>query len=319
MARGDYYTSQANTGYPGSDIKSTVQSSFDGCGQDCSATAGCVGFAFTGSTCWLKRALGTPKTVYGTTTGKRVFEPYAAEENTDYPGNDIKSTTRSSFEGCSQDCSVTPGCAGFTFSGSTCWLKRVLLGRTTSMGETAGRKPTVPTLVPPTPAPRNSPSLKDQVLHQTNKLREAHGLNSNVTWDDALAVDMQAWADSCPQKTGGGHGGPAGNQNLASFIPCGSNCMATEGPAWDWYDSESDLWNYAADQSADGNFLTTGHFYNSMNAGLTSMACGWSSCFNPTINEEDHLIWCNYDGGIDPPHIPRPLYSKAAIHDSLFA
>ncbi|RHZ19242.1 hypothetical protein DYB31_010105 [Aphanomyces astaci] len=133
-----------------------------------------------------------------------------------------------------------------------------------------------------------------------------------VTWNDDLAKKMQAWADSCPQKTGGGHGGPPGNQNLASFIVCGNNCMHEPGPAQTWWDSEEELWDYDANKSRDGNWMTTGHFQNSLDPGVNEIACGWSTCFNPIANQNDSLVWCNYIGGTNG-RIPRPIITKAEI------
>ncbi|KAF0694342.1 hypothetical protein As57867_014698, partial [Aphanomyces stellatus] len=159
--------------------------------------------------------------------------------------------------------------------------------------------------------------LKAQIVYQTSKIRAAHGLGP-VTWNDDLAVKMQAWADSCPQKTGGGHGGPPGNQNLAGFAPCGNSCMKAAGPAWTWYDSEEAEWNYDANASKDGNWMTTGHFSNSMNPGVNQIACGWSTCYNPNIKADDSLVWCNYLGGNDN-KIPRPNMPKAQIQASLTA
>ncbi|RHY88751.1 hypothetical protein DYB26_004874 [Aphanomyces astaci] len=164
--------------------------------------------------------------------------------------------------------------------------------------------------VQPTP-PLSGSDLKAQIVHQTSVIRAGYGLGP-VTWNDDLAKKMQAWADSCPQKTGGGHGGPPGNQNLASFIVCGNNCMHEPGPAQTWWDSEEELWDYDANKSRDGNWMTTGHFQNSLDPGVNEIACGWSTCFNPIANQDDSLVWCNYIGGTNG-RIPRPIISKAEI------
>ncbi|KAF0712796.1 Aste57867_4662 [Aphanomyces stellatus] len=160
-------------------------------------------------------------------------------------------------------------------------------------------------------------TLNDQILYQLNILRQAHGLNT-VVWNDELAVDMQAWADSCPQKDGGGHGGPVGNQNLASFVPCDDDCKRQEGPSWGWY-TEVLLWNYETDSCGTGDWMDCGHFSNSMSAAVTSIACGSSTCYNPNINGNDSLVWCNYVDAQIPPAIPRTNIEYEEIKASLTA
>ncbi|OQR97898.1 hypothetical protein ACHHYP_09680 [Achlya hypogyna] len=170
-----------------------------------------------------------------------------------------------------------------------------------------------PTPLPPRPS---TGDLKAQIIYQTSVIRAAHGLGP-VSWNDDLAIKMQAWADSAPQKTGGGHGGPPGNQNLASFIICNDNCMSTTGPAWDWYSGEEKLWNYDTNESQDGNWMTTGHFSNSMDPGVNEIACGYSTFPNPSIgNKDDSLVWCNYLGGNNG-KIPRPLVDQDALEKQL--
>ncbi|KDO21003.1 hypothetical protein SPRG_13898, partial [Saprolegnia parasitica CBS 223.65] len=185
--------------------------------------------------------------------------------------------------------------------------------------------PVYPTEDPsPSPSPSNKPTLgprpvtgdlKTQIIYQTSVIRAAHGLGP-VTWNDELGAKMQAWADSNPQQNGGGHGGPPGNQNLASFLVCKNDCMASAGPAWSWYSGEEKLWDYSTNKSKDGNWMTTGHFSNSMDPGVNEIACGYSTFYNPTIQADDSLVWCNYLGGNDKP-IPRPLMDQEALMKKL--
>ncbi|RHY31500.1 hypothetical protein DYB32_003439 [Aphanomyces invadans] len=189
-------------------------------------------------------------------------------------------------------------------------------------------QPTTPPTPPPTPStpspsqptpppPPTGNDLKAQIVRQTSIIRAGHGLGP-VRWNQDLAVKMQTWADSCPQRFGGGHGGPAGNQNLAGFAECGNNCMHVPGPAQTWWESEEELWDYDTNQSKDGNWVTTGHFQNSLDPGVTEIACGWSTCFNPNVNKQDSLVWCNYLGANNG-RIPRPKISKAQIKANLIA
>ncbi len=193
-------------------------------------------------------------------------------------------------------------------------------GKTEPAPATPTPKPS--TLKPTKPSTVTSGDLKAQVVRQTSIIRASHGLGP-VTWDDELGVKMQVWADSCPQKTGGGHGGPPGNQNLASFIPCGNDCMGQkDSPAWNWYVTEESLFDYDTQMSRDGNWMTTGHFTNSMAPDVNKIACGWSTCYNPLIKKDDSLIWCNYfstspgEGGKD---IPRPKQKKELTYQQIVA
>nr|AIG55496.1 secreted protein [Thraustotheca clavata] len=172
----------------------------------------------------------------------------------------------------------------------------------------------------PTSAPTETPAtskgtLKEQIIHQTNLIRAAHGLGP-VKWNDELAAKMQAWANSDPQQNGGGHGGPPGNQNLASFDVCNDNCMRMTGPAWAWYSGEEKLWDYDANKSRDGIWETTGHFSNSMDPGVNEIACGYSTFYNPQIGHDDSLVWCNYLGGNNGV-IPRPRIDQATLEKQL--
>ncbi|KAF0688310.1 Aste57867_20060 [Aphanomyces stellatus] len=155
-------------------------------------------------------------------------------------------------------------------------------------------------------------NVKDQILDQTNKIRAAHGVPP-IAYDDATAVGMQQWADTCP---GFEHGGPSGWQNLASYTPCGGanqpDCTSLVGAAWMWYDQEETKWNYDNNQCNNGDWATCGHFSNMMSPSVKSIACGWSSCAN------GDFVWCNYDAAEEKPTVPRnALMSKDQLKASL--
>ncbi|KDO21137.1 hypothetical protein SPRG_12918 [Saprolegnia parasitica CBS 223.65] len=88
--------------------------------------------------------------------------------------------------------------------------------------------------------------------------------------------------------------------------------MHTAGPAWNWYSSEEKLWDYDSNQSKDGNWMTTGHFSNSMDPGVNQVACGYSTYYNPSVGKDDSLVWCNYLGGTNG-KIPRPSVDQATL------
>ncbi|RHZ30333.1 hypothetical protein DYB37_005577 [Aphanomyces astaci] len=151
-------------------------------------------------------------------------------------------------------------------------------------------------------------NLKHQLLFQTNKIRAVHSIGS-VTWNDGLAIQMQAWADTCP---GFQHGGPSGWQNLATYDRCGfQECMAIAGAAWLWYDQEETLWNYDTNQCSTGAWADCGHFSNMMSPQVSSMACGWSECGN------GNYVWCNYVTPVMYPQVPLSTISKEQLAASL--
>ncbi|CAK4755981.1 unnamed protein product [Aphanomyces euteiches] len=154
-----------------------------------------------------------------------------------------------------------------------------------------------PTTTAATPAPGSSGTgMQGQLIMQTNKIRAAHGLGP-VTWDAALAADMQKFADSCP---GFNHGGPEGWQNLATFEPCsGDACLKIVGAAWLWYNEEETKWNYNANK-CNGDWSVCGHFSNMMAPGVTQIACGWSQC-----SKGNSYVWCNYESSEMNPVVPR--------------
>ncbi|ETV92019.1 hypothetical protein H310_13545 [Aphanomyces invadans] len=62
-------------------------------------------------------------------------------DNVDYYGNDIKSTSQASVDGCCADCKATPGCKLFVWTtslGGTCWLKHTQGAASTLPGAKSG-------------------------------------------------------------------------------------------------------------------------------------------------------------------------------------
>ncbi|OQR89686.1 hypothetical protein THRCLA_09634 [Thraustotheca clavata] len=49
-----------------------------------------------------------------------------------------------------------------------------------------------------------------------------------------------------------------------------------------------------------------------MDPGVNQIACGWSTFYNPNINKDDSLVWCNYLGGNNG-NIPRPSVDQATL------
>ncbi|KAH9082776.1 hypothetical protein LEN26_021157 [Aphanomyces euteiches] len=153
--------------------------------------------------------------------------------------------------------------------------------------------------------------MQGQLIMQTNKIRAAHGLGQ-VTWDAALSVEMQKFADSCP---GFDHGGPEGWQNLGPIESCtGDACLKIAGAAWMWYNDEETKWNYAA-HTCNGQWADCGHFSNMMGPGVTQIACGWSDCSNGGNN-----VWCNFESSEMNPVVPRIRgMTKQQLFESLTA
>ncbi|KDO27281.1 hypothetical protein SPRG_07530 [Saprolegnia parasitica CBS 223.65] len=298
---------EENIDYYGNDIKFTTQPNADACCADCAATPNCVVYTWrdygNGDTkCWLKSAKGSRGLCNGARSASiqsssNLCRPI--EENTDYPGNDIARLSRGTAGECCDDCRARSDCVVSVWYAGLCYLKNAKGNKVYVSGR--------------------APRRWGQIVRQLNLIRKAHGYTTPVVWDEKLAADMQAWADSCPQKNGGGHGGPPGAQNLASYEECKTNCHHQVGASWNWYDSEQQLWSYERDACANGDWMTCGHFQNSMNKGVSAIGCGWSTCYNPNINGQDSLIWCNYIGVSDPPQIPRPKMAREAILASLTA
>ncbi|OQR89399.1 hypothetical protein ACHHYP_06309 [Achlya hypogyna] len=139
---------EQDTDYYGNDIANTPRRSADACCADCKATPGCKVYVWNmhnGGTCWLKSKKGARSVYYGAKAGVIETTPAGVcppmEKDTDYYGNDIGATARSSADACCADCKATPGCKLYVWNlhnGGTCWLKSKKGHRTTYHGAMAG-------------------------------------------------------------------------------------------------------------------------------------------------------------------------------------
>ncbi|KAF0699868.1 Aste57867_9578 [Aphanomyces stellatus] len=141
-----------NTDYAGNDLTSTKQTKPEACCADCQNTPNCKAFVWTNTnsgTCWLKSAKGERKVLVGAKAGAVPTDNNSCgrlEDNTDYAGNDLTSTTQSKADACCADCQNTPKCKVFVwsnFNGGTCWLKSAKGAKTSSPGAKAGTIPEV--------------------------------------------------------------------------------------------------------------------------------------------------------------------------------
>ncbi|RHY18153.1 hypothetical protein DYB32_010425, partial [Aphanomyces invadans] len=104
------------------------------------STAGCKLFVwsdYNGGTCWLKNKVGAKTRSPGVRAAIVVADPptptptpapgcSGIEDNTDYYGYDLASTSQASADKCCGDCEATAGCKLFVwtdYNGGTCWLK----------------------------------------------------------------------------------------------------------------------------------------------------------------------------------------------------
>jgi cellobiose dehydrogenase (acceptor) len=126
-------TIQNNVDYIGNDIGNAFSNVAEGCCDICKAKTGCYAYTwsnFNGGTCWLKSAKGSTSVKAGVRSGTVGTPPVSPsctlENNVDYFGNDIKSVSSASADGCCSICKSTTGCQVYTWTnsnGGTCWLK----------------------------------------------------------------------------------------------------------------------------------------------------------------------------------------------------
>ncbi|KAF0700839.1 Aste57867_8638 [Aphanomyces stellatus] len=128
--------------YDGTDVGSVDRDSPEECCADCASTANCNLFVWFEGTCWLKSDAGTKSTSLGRRAAWLKPPPPTTcsrfEDNTDYFGNDIGSTERSSAEECCADCAATDGCGLFVWTQGTCWLKSAAGEPSDAPGAAAG-------------------------------------------------------------------------------------------------------------------------------------------------------------------------------------
>ncbi|RHY28319.1 hypothetical protein DYB32_006068 [Aphanomyces invadans] len=316
--------------YYGNDLVATDRDNHDDCCADCQSTDRCVAYSWRDGVCYLKHTKGNPEWAPGVVSAALPVQTGrtcgAVERDVDYPGNDLLRTDTPKASGCCALCAENPACKVSVWYNGACYLKhddsykvRVVGARAHHVVTDGGYTPTPSPYTTTKPTPTLPPKKGDlgmQVAYQLSVIRQAHGLNA-VEYDDAMAKDMQEWADNCYMHPNGGHGGPYGVQNLAPALLCGDNCMAVEGPSWWWYD-EIKYWDFNTNKCTEGN-EACGHFVNSMGTWVTHVGCGWSNCYNPGIGKYDPLLWCNYRGNGNDRAIPRPQKPLAEIHAAITA
>jgi len=106
---------------PGNDITNFYISTVQGCEEKCINKVSCAGYAYYGTTCWLKTKLAGCHLYVGITTGKCTWCERQWETNC--PGNDIEHFTISSLWACEKKCVLKSSCKGYAYYGTTCYLK----------------------------------------------------------------------------------------------------------------------------------------------------------------------------------------------------
>lgn len=155
-----------------------------------------------------------------------------------------------------------------------------------------------------------------RILAQHNVLREAHGL-SILTWDPDLAQANTEYAQTCP---GLRHGGPKGNQNIASFSwPCAIQetvCPSGTSATWLLYAAEEQLWNYDTNACRTGNWADCGHFNNMMAPEASKIGCGFSTACDKTPSNAG-LFYCSYVHQSSKERIPPPNNAEVDLKSQL--
>ncbi|RHY25152.1 hypothetical protein DYB32_008494 [Aphanomyces invadans] len=166
---GQCSSSIANVDYYGMDIATVPGSSVAQCCDACTATSSCHAYVFYQGNCYLKSGKGRSSVLPGAAASalSSFFPTCAAiEDNVDYPGGDLTAVAKTTAEECCDECRSTAGCALFTWSWGTCYLKstkgarRVSAGARSMLVSTAVTTPaattTKPTIAPTTPGPTTS-------------------------------------------------------------------------------------------------------------------------------------------------------------------
>ncbi|KDO18443.1 hypothetical protein SPRG_16081, partial [Saprolegnia parasitica CBS 223.65] len=100
---------QEDVDYPGNDLTTTHQTTAEFCCADCTGTPGCRGFVWNAmaGACRLKTAVGSPVKAVGNRASVlprlTTATCSAFQNDVDYPGNDIGSTSRASAADCCGD------------------------------------------------------------------------------------------------------------------------------------------------------------------------------------------------------------------------
>ncbi|KAK4059824.1 uncharacterized protein Triagg1_10982 [Trichoderma aggressivum f. europaeum] len=150
---GRSFTITCDTDYPGGDLKNKLLNSFGDCIAWCDETTGCQAAIYHDGRCWLKNKLMTSSkhtasqaavlsslltapAICPNQNGKQVKESsgrsYTISCNTDRPGGDMASKMLRTFGDCITWCDQTNGCVAAAYHDGKCWLKKTLMGSSTS-------------------------------------------------------------------------------------------------------------------------------------------------------------------------------------------
>ncbi|CAK4595499.1 unnamed protein product, partial [Aphanomyces euteiches] len=188
-----------NTDYSGNDIASSSQANAADCCDDCAGTIGCKVYVWTdynGGTCWLKDAMGPAQFKFGARSGTPV-RPNAQcqplDKNSDFVGNDIASTQRSSADDCCDDCTATAGCQLYVWTGyndGTCWLKSGKGAQVPLSGARAGASKAF--------APGLCSNLSDDTDYDGNDIGSTSRSNPGQCCDDCertIGCNLYVWTE----------------------------------------------------------------------------------------------------------------------------
>jgi len=122
---------QENVEFLGNNITTASSSVAEGCCSFCTQQSGCNAFSWSGGTCYLKSGISFTKSSTGVRSAA-VGNYYCASLVTgvEYSGNNIKSSSSPTADGCCLICKNTSGCKSFSWLNSTrtCWLKSATAG-----------------------------------------------------------------------------------------------------------------------------------------------------------------------------------------------
>jgi len=106
---------------PSNDFTSFTISTIDGCEEKCINKDTCAGYAYYGTTCYLKKKLAGCHLYVGITTGKCQW--CRRQWETNCPSNDIESFQISPLWACERKCANKGSCKGYAYWGNWCYLK----------------------------------------------------------------------------------------------------------------------------------------------------------------------------------------------------
>jgi len=111
---------------PSNDIKSFYTKTLQACEEKCIHENKCAGYAYYGTSCYLKRTLAGCHMYVGITTGKCQW--CRRQWETNCGGNDVESFYISSLWACEKKCALKSSCRGYAYWGTSCYLKRQMSG-----------------------------------------------------------------------------------------------------------------------------------------------------------------------------------------------